>query len=226
MSDAIRIKEFLAGAPDWRIVSDGAVAFFPTESLTVSAGLVDTLANVPGLGEHNFGIDVRREGVTVRVVTLREDMMGMTRRDLELARQVSDVARSLGLHAEPAQVQSLLVIPGAPNRPEIMPFWQAVLGYVRRPDSPDEDLIDPHDRGTAFWFEEMEEARPGGLGAIHLAVWLPIEEAQKRVDAALAAGGQLVRDDYAPAWWTLADRYGNEIDVATVAYRDEPPPEG
>jgi len=225
MSDAIRIKEFLAGAPDWRIVSDGAVAFFPTESLTVSAGLVDTLANVPGLGEHNFGIDVRREGVTVRVVTLREDMMGMTRRDLELARQVSDVARSLGLHAEPAQVQSLLVIPGAPNRPEIMPFWQAVLGYVRRPDSPDEDLIDPHDRGTAFWFEEMEEARPGGLGAIHLAVWLPIEEAQKRVDAALAAGGQLVRDDYAPAWWTLADRYGNEIDVATVAYRDEPPPE-
>ena len=226
MSDAIRIKEFLAGAPDWRIVSDGAVAFFPTDSFTASAGLVDALANVPRLGEHNFGIDVRREGVTVRVVTLREDMMGMTRRDLELARQVSDVARSLGLHAEPAQVQSLLVIPGAPNRPEIMPFWQAVLGYVRRPDSPDEDLIDPHDRGTAFWFEEMEEARPGGLGAIHLAVWLPIEEAQKRVDAALAAGGQLVRDDYAPAWWTLADRYGNEIDVATVAYRDEPPPEG
>ena len=225
MSDAIKIKEFLAGAADWRIVSDGAVAFFPTESLTVSAGLVDTLANVPGLGEHNLGIDVRREGVTVRVVTLREDMMGMTRRDVELAQQVSEVARSLGLHAEPSQVQSLLVIPGAPNRPEIMPFWQAVLGYVRRPDSPDEDLIDPHDRGTAFWFEEMEEARPGGLGAIHLAVWLPIEEAQKRVDAALAAGGQLVRDDYAPAWWTLADRYGNEIDVATVAYRDEPPPE-
>ena len=226
MSDAIKIKEFLAGAADWRIVSDGAVAFFPTNSLTASAGLVDALANVPGLGEHNFGIDVQREGVTVRVVTLREDMMGMTRRDLELARQVSDVARSLGLHAEPAQVQSLLVSPGAPNRPEIMPFWQAVLGYVRRPDSPDEDLIDPHDRGTAFWFEEMEEARPGGLGAIHLAVWLPIEEAQKRVDAALAAGGHLVRDDYAPAWWTLADRYGNEIDVATVAYRDEPPPEG
>ena len=225
MSDAIKIKEFLAGAADWRIVSDGAVAFFPTDSLAGSARLVDALANVPGLGEHNFGIDVRREGVTVRVVTLREDMMGMTRRDVELAQQVSEVARSLGLHAEPSQVQSLLVIPGAPNRPEIMPFWQAVLGYVRRPDSPDEDLIDPHDRGTAFWFEEMEEARPGGLGAIHLAVWLPIEEAQKRVDAALAAGGQLVRDDYAPAWWTLADRYGNEIDVATVAYRYEPPPE-
>lgn len=226
MTDAIKIKDFLAGAPDWRIVSDGAVAFFPTDSLAASVRLVDALASVPGLGEHNFGIDLRREGVTVRVVTLREDMMGMTQRDLDLARQVSDVARSLGLHAEPSLVQSLLIIPGAPNRPEIVPFWQAVLGYVRRPDSPDEDLIDPHDRGAAIWVEEMDEARSGGLGAIHLAVWLPIEEAQTRVDAALAAGGHLVRDDFAPAWWTLADRYGNEVDIATVAYRDEPPPEG
>jgi len=226
MTDAIKIKDFLAGAADWRIVSDGAVAFFPTDSLAASVRLVDALASVPGLGEHNFGIDLRRQGVTVRIVTLREDMIGMTQRDLDLARQVSDVARSLGLHAEPSLVQSLLIIPGAPNRPEIMPFWQAVLGYVRRPDSPDEDLIDPHDRGAAIWVEEMDEARPGGLGAIHLAVWLPIEEAQTRVDAALAAGGHLVRDDFAPAWWTLADKYGNEVDVATVAYRDEPPPEG
>jgi 4a-hydroxytetrahydrobiopterin dehydratase len=76
-----------------------------------------------------------------------------------------------------------------------------------------------------LWFEEMEEARPGGLGAIHVAVWLGIDEAPARVEAALAAGGTLVRDDYAPAWWTLADKYGNEVDVATVAYRDEPPPE-
>jgi len=29
-----------------------------------------------------------------------------------------------------------------------------------------------------------------------------------------------------PPWWTLADKYGNEVDAATVAYRDEPPPEG
>jgi 4a-hydroxytetrahydrobiopterin dehydratase len=55
---------------------------------------------------------------------------------------------------------------------------------------------------------------------------MPEEETQARVDAALAAGGHLVRDDYAPAWWTLADKYGNEIDVASIAYRDGPPPEG
>ena len=87
-----------------------------------------------------------------------------------------------------------------------MPFWRAVLGYEPRIDSPDEDLVDPHDRGAPFWFETMEEPRADGGGAIHVSVWIPQDQAEARVAAALAAGGHMVRDDYAPAWWTLADR--------------------
>jgi 4a-hydroxytetrahydrobiopterin dehydratase len=224
--EAIKLNDFLAaeGAEDWRVVSDGAVCFYRTESLAMSANFVAALTDVAGLTDRNYGIDVRKEGVTVRIVTLREDLMGLTQLDLELARAIQVVGRGMGLQPDTTVIQSVLVIPGAPNRAEVMPFWRAVMGYVPRPDSPDEDLIDPHDRGIAFWFEEMEEARPGNLGAIHLAVWLPYEQAQARVDAALAAGGRLVRDDFAPAWWTLADAYGNEIDVATVKYRDEEPP--
>jgi 4a-hydroxytetrahydrobiopterin dehydratase len=225
MTEPIKMRDFLAQAPDWRIVSDGAVAFYATDSLAKSAKFVAALADIPGFAEHRYAIDLRGDGVSVRLVTLNEQMLGLTQRDLELAHLVSDAARAHDLAADPSQVQSILVVPGAPTRADIMPFWQTVMGYVPRLDSPDEDLIDPHDRGVALWFEEMEETRPGGLGAIHMAVWLPIELAQARVDAALAAGGTLVRDDYAPAWWTLADKYGNEVDVATVAYRDEPAPE-
>jgi 4a-hydroxytetrahydrobiopterin dehydratase len=101
-----------------------------------------------------------------------------------------------------------------------MPFWKAVLGYEPRVDSPDEDLVDPRDRGLGLWFEEMNEARPGGLGAIHVAVWVPHEVAEARVAAALAAGGRMVRDAYAPSWWTLADAAGNEVDVATTMGRE------
>jgi 4a-hydroxytetrahydrobiopterin dehydratase len=216
----MKTADFLAAAPDWRIVSDGAVVFYPTGSLAASAKFVQALSGIAGLGEHQFGIDIRGDGVTVRVVTLREDMMGMTERDLELAQAVSKAAGAQGLEAAPAQVQSLLIIPGAPDIKAIAPFWRTVLGYIPRPDSPEEDLVDPHDRGTAFWFEQMEEPRGDGMGAIHIAVWVPIEEARGRVDAALAAGGHLVRDDFAPAWWTLADAYGNEIDVATISHRD------
>jgi 4a-hydroxytetrahydrobiopterin dehydratase len=66
----------------------------------------------------------------------------------------------------------------------------------------------------------MAEPRPDGDGAIHFAVWVPPEQAEARVAAALAAGGRLVRDDFAPSWWTLADAAGNEADIATVLGRD------
>lgn len=90
---------------------------------------------------------------------------------------------------------------------------------MSRPDSPDEDLVDPHGRDASFWFEQMREPRPGGTGAVHLAVWVPAEEAEARVAAALAAGGRMVRDANVPDWWTLADAAGNEVDVATALGR-------
>ena len=158
--------------------------------------------------------------MTVRLVTVARDYMGMTQQDADLARRISVLARDLGLSADPAGVQSLLVIPGAPDIADVVPFWKAVLGYEPRADSPDEDLVDPRDRGTAFWFEQMEAPRPDG-GAIHVAVWVPHEQAAARV-AALAAGGRLVRDEFAPSWWTLADPAGNEADVATI----RPNPQG
>jgi 4a-hydroxytetrahydrobiopterin dehydratase len=158
--------------------------------------------------------------VAVRLISAADDWFGPSQRDVETAGRISEVVGELGLHADPAAVQSLLIVPGAPNAAEVIPFWRALLGYEPRADSPDEDLVDPNDRGPAFWFEDMDEARPGGGGAIHIAVWVPHDQAEARVAAALAAGGRMVRDENAPAWWTLADRAGNEADVATVLGRD------
>jgi 4a-hydroxytetrahydrobiopterin dehydratase len=208
------------GTGDWRIVSEGACTLFRTESFAASARLVDAISALPDIDQHQPDVDVRREGVTVRLITITDDYYGMSTRDLDSARQISAAARELGLSGDAATVQSALIIPGAPDIAAIMPFWRAVLGYEPRPDSPDEDLVDPHDRGPAFWFEQMEQPRPDGGGAIHVAVWLPYEQARERIEAALAAGGRMVRDDFAPAWWTLADAAGNEADISTVASRD------
>jgi 4a-hydroxytetrahydrobiopterin dehydratase len=49
---------------------------------------------------------------------------------------------------------------------------------------------------------------------------VPYEQAEARVAAALAAGGRIVRDEFAPARWTLADSAGNEADIATTMNRD------
>ncbi len=178
------------------------------------------ISGLADFDDHFPDVDVRPDGVTVRLITVTDDHYGMSQRDVALARQISAVAREQGVPADPSAVQSLLVIPGAPDIVEVVPFWRAVLGYDPRPDSPDEDLVDPRGRGAAFWFEQMEEPRPDGGGAIHLAIWVPYEQAEARVAAALAAGGRMVRDEFAPAWWTLADAAGNEADIATVMSRD------
>jgi len=222
MTDEITPQEFQQadGVADWRVVGDGACAFFRTRSLADASRFVQAIADIPALDEHPPAIDVRHDGVTVRLVTSNDDHFGMTTRDVEIARLVSDAARAVGLASDPSAIQSVLVIPGAPSIAEIMPFWRAVLGYEPRPDSPDEDLVDPRDRGPALWLEQMDEPRADGGGAIHVAVWIPYEEAEARVAAALAAGGRMVRDDFAPAWWTIADAAGNEADIATIEHRD------
>jgi 4a-hydroxytetrahydrobiopterin dehydratase len=208
------------GLEDWRVLGEGACIFFPTQSFAESARLVQAIGETPGVEDHPPAVDVRQGGVTVRLVTAEQDYLGMTEVDVQVARQITVAARDLGLSADPSAVQYLLVIPGAPNIAEVMPFWQALLGYQPRPDSPAEDLVDPQDRGPGLWFESMDEPRSDGGGAIHVAVWVPHDQAEARVAAALAAGGRMVRDDFAPAWWTLADAAGNEADIATVTGRD------
>ncbi len=222
MIDGISPREFheAEGVDDWRVIGEGACAYFRTGSFAVGAKLVHAIGELPGLDRHHPDVDLRHDGVTVRLITINEEWCGMTTRDVDLARRISAVARELGLAADPSAVQSLLVIPGAPIVAEVLPFWRAVLGYEPRADSPEEDLVDPHDRGPAFWFESMDEPRPDGGGAIHLAIWVPYEQAEARIAAALAAGGRLVRDDFAPSWWTLADAAGNEADIATTMGRD------
>ena len=190
MTDRMSPSQFedLDGLEDWRVLGDGACAFFPTESFAASSEFVRAIAELDGVEDHAPAVDVRDGGVTVRLVTVTHDYMGMTQRDADLARRISALARGHGLAADPSGVQSLLIIPGAPDIAAVMPFWKAVLGYEPRADSPDEDLVDARDRGTAFWFEQMDAPRPGGDGAIHIAVWVPHEQAEARVAAALAAG--------------------------------------
>jgi len=222
MTDRISPKQFREsdGVEDWRVLGDGANAYFRTGSLAAGARLVQAISGLRGVDELQPDVDVRHDGVTVRMVAFIEGYGGMLQSHVEMARRISAAARTLGLPADPAAVQSLLVIPGATSRPAVMPFWRAVLGYEPRTDSPAEDLVDPRNRGVPFWFEQMNEPRPDGGGAIHVAIWVPYEQAEARIAAALAAGGRMVRDEFAPSWWTLADVAGNEADIATTKGRD------
>ena len=220
MDDGISPDEFHAadGVSDWRVLAEGAQAFYPTSSFEAGARFVAALAAIEGIEDHRPDVDIRRGGVTVRLITKADDWYGPSQRDLALARRVSAAAAEHGLTAKPSGMHGLLLIVGAPSGTDVLPFWRAALGYERRADSPQEDIVDPNERDASIWFEEMDEPRGDGGGTIHIATWVAPEEAQARVAAALAAGGRLVRDR-APMWWTLADAAGNEVDISTTQGR-------
>jgi 4a-hydroxytetrahydrobiopterin dehydratase len=144
------------------------------------------------------------------------EVEGLTERDVELARQISAAARELEVPAEPGAVQYVQIAVDAAVTAEVRPFWRAVLGYR---EVGDEDVKDPRGRGPSIWFQEMDAPRPG-RNRIHVDVSVPHDQAEARIAAAVAAGGRLLNDKFAPAWWTLADAEGNEVDVASWMGRD------
>ncbi len=147
------------GVEDWRVLGEGACAYFRTGPFAASARLVHAISEQADLEDYHPDVDLRYGGVIVRLITIRHDYYGLSERDIELAQRISVVARELGVPADPTAVQTIQVTMDALVGPAVMPFWRAVLGYRDRGDSP-EDLIDPHGRGPSFWFQQMDAPRP------------------------------------------------------------------
>lgn len=203
------------GAEAWRVLPEGGSGFFQTESFATTARFVEAISALVRDGNPP-DIDIRWDGVTVLIRAFKGRDFGLVQGDLDLALTISASAHDMGLIPEPRAIQSLSIIPGATDRRRIMPLWQAVLAYDPRPDSPDEDLVDPHGRLAPFWFEEINEPRADGAGTMHLVVWVPWDEAESRVAAAVAASGRIIRHNQEEGFWTLGDPAGNEVDIATT----------
>jgi 4a-hydroxytetrahydrobiopterin dehydratase len=196
---------------DWRIVRDDACAHFRTDSFAAGVAFVDEITRIADAAGHHPDVDLRADGVTVRLRTIAPDRSSwLSEQGLELAGRISAAARELGLPADPSVLQQVQVAIDALVIPDVLPFWRAVLGYERLDDA---DLIDPRFQGPPFWFQQMDAPRPQ-RNRIHIDVYVPADQAEARIAAALAAGGHLVSDAHAPEWWTLADAEGNEVDVA------------
>jgi 4a-hydroxytetrahydrobiopterin dehydratase len=202
------------GVEDWRVLFGGALAHYRTGSFPAGVALVEAIGRLPGIAGHQPDVDLRTAGVTVRLRTSADG--GLSRLDLELARQISVAAAGLGLTADPSAVQTVQITIDALVAAEVLPFWRAVLGYEAVGD---EDVVDPRGRGPSIWFQDMDAPRPQ-RNRIHVDLSLPHDQAEARVAAGLAAGGRLLSDAHAPMWWALADPEGNEIDIATWQGRE------
>ena len=150
----------------------------------------------------------------VRLITHAED--GITELDTELAATISGLAAAAGATSTPTGATASEIAIDALSIDAVRPFWRAALGYV---DFGDDALVDPLRLGPAVWFQQMDEPREQ-RNNIHLDVTVTHDVGEERVAAVVEAGGTLLFDGRAPAFWTLADPEGNEVCICTWQARD------
>ncbi|MFC8598191.1 MULTISPECIES: 4a-hydroxytetrahydrobiopterin dehydratase [unclassified Isoptericola] len=102
MTDSMTPKQFTHadGVADWRANDGSATAVFRTGSFAAGARFVDAIAEIADAVNHHPDVDLRYTTVTVR--TSSHDSGGLTDRDVDLARRISDAARELEIPVEQA----------------------------------------------------------------------------------------------------------------------------
>jgi 4a-hydroxytetrahydrobiopterin dehydratase len=202
------------GLDDWRVLLRTLQSSFNTAGFAKGVEFAARVGLAADAANHHPDLTITYPRVHVLLTT--HDADGMTIRDIEMARTISAIAAELGIPAEPTAVTQLEIAIDALDIAAVKPFWEAVLGYKPHLD---DDCTDPFGRGPAFWFQQMDAPRVQ-RNRIHLDVTVPHDVAAQRIAAAIAAGGTLVSDKAAPAFWILADSEGNEACICTWQGRD------
>lgn len=204
----------------WRLVLGAIYAEVPVSSLVQGSEVAALAVEAAGDdGQGHVSVDIRAQRAVLRLQSAAQS--AVTALDIQLAQTISAALTGRGLRLLPSSVQALEIAIDALDVHAVRPFWKAVTGYVDESGLSDlaDGLIDPSGRGPAIWFQQMDAPRPQ-RNRIHLDVDVPHDVAPARIEAALAAGGRLLSDARAPAFWVLADPEGNEACICTWQGRD------
>jgi 4a-hydroxytetrahydrobiopterin dehydratase len=208
-----------------------------TLSTSIAANSVDEALTIATVATRAAGDDADRHlevhlgpGLT-RLVLQNKDAAAVSTVDIAVAGRMTAALREAGYEPAPMTsdgraVQVVELSIDALDIQAVIPFWRAVLDYIDEPGQhgPSESLVDPAGVGPAVWFQQMDAPRPQ-RNRIHFDVTVPHDLAPARLAQALAAGGTLLSDERAPAFWVLADPEGNEVCICTWQGRDERDPE-
>jgi len=198
------------GLTDWVWLVRGIEARYDTGGFARGLELVNRIGAAAEEADHHP--DVTLTWPTVHVRLISHDVGAVTDRDVAMARTISDLARELGLTATPEKLSKLEWALDTADKPAAVRFWAAVLGYDG--DSDPNEVTDPDGRQVTLWFQ-TSDAREDARQRFHVDVHVAPEQAQARIDAALAAGGTLVSESASPSFTVIADPEGNKACVCT-----------
>jgi len=205
----VSATEAQTAAPDWRVLAGKLHSTFNTGTFAAGAHFIARLTTLAEAANHHPDVDLRY-GV-VHISLHSHDVGAITQRDINLAAEISELARSLDIEPHPHTAITTEIAVDALDIAAVKPFWRSVFGY----NDGDDELVDPAGVGPTLWFQQMDEPRPQ-RNRIHIDVWVANDIAERRVAAAIEAGGRLVSDSDAPSFWVLADAEGNEACICAT----------
>lgn len=213
--------EFLAlghdspGLRDWQPLLRRLKARYRTGDFATGLALVNQIAAAAEEADHHPDLDLRYTHLNIRLFS--HDADGITDRDVALATRISGLAAAAGVEADPDAVQSLELALDTADWTAIKPFWSAVLGLPDA-DLDAAELVDGEGDLPPLWFQETDPHDEPRM-RFHVDVTVPAHVAERRIAAALAAGGVLVSDEAAPRFTVLADAEGNKACICTCVGR-------
>lgn len=216
-----------AALTDWRKLGQGLHARFVTGDFAAGARFVGAIAEAGDAAGHQPRATLSDGYVDLELIShdavFRDDegtehtVGWVTQRDVDLARRVSEIAVEQAVRADPASITTIELALDTAHAARIAPMWAALLtgstdahGHGTIGD----DVRDAEGRVPNLWFQDTEEHETPRQ-RFHLDVWVAPEVADRRIAAAVAAGGTLVDDSQAPSYTVIADQDGNKACVCT-----------
>ncbi|WP_346655153.1 VOC family protein [Arthrobacter sp. 260] len=190
-------------------------ARFGIPDYATGAAIVAAIAEAAAAKNHHPSITLTTSYVDLSLIS--HDVGGVTQRDVDLARAVSDIAREMGLPPSPEALGGLELSLDTANLAAVGPFWAALLTGNADAQEGD-DIVDPNGRMPVLWFQSTDP-HDTPRQRFHVDLWVPHDVAEQRIAAAVAAGGRVVDDEQAPAFVVLADPEGNKACVCTCLNR-------
>lgn len=97
---------------DWRLLAGQLHARFRTRTFHAGVQLIDRIGAAADAADHHPDVDLRYSYVHVAMSS--HDVQGITRRDVRLARAISEFANEAGIESDPEALEDLGTGPSVP----------------------------------------------------------------------------------------------------------------
>lgn len=205
---------------DWRKLAQGLHARYVIDDFGSGARFLAAVGEAGDALGHHPRVSMGPGYVDLKLVTddaiYREDdgtehvIEWPTQQDVDLAREITEIATGQGLSADPAAVSVIELGLDTTSSATVAPVWAALLtgdAGAQGRGTPGDEIRDATGRVPNLWFGGSPE--PSATQRFHVEVYVAPEVAEQRIAAALAAGGTVADDSDAPSLTVIADQEGN-----------------